>query len=72
MPLTPDDVRNKRFTPLRLREGYDMAEVDAFLDEVEAELIRLAEEGSTSSPSDTDGETSAFAGYIARMMDEAR
>jgi DivIVA domain-containing protein len=38
MPLTPDDVRNKRFTPVRLREGYDMGEVDQFLDEVEATL----------------------------------
>src|SRR6478735_2880834 len=36
MPLTPEDVSNKRFTPVRLREGYDMGEVDAFLDEVEA------------------------------------
>src|SRR5688500_10090571 len=41
MPLTPEDVRNKRFTPVRLREGYDMGEVDQFLDEVEAELARL-------------------------------
>lgn len=41
MPLTPEDVSNKRFTPVRLREGYDMGEVDQFLDEVEAELVRL-------------------------------
>src|SRR5699024_12351760 len=41
MPLTPEDVRNKRFTPVRLPEGYDMGEVDQFLDEVEAELERL-------------------------------
>ena len=41
MPLTPEDVSNKRFTPVRLREGYDMGEVDSFLDEVEAELVRL-------------------------------
>src|SRR3954454_251320 len=41
MPLTPEDVSNKRFTPVRLREGYDMGEVDQFLDEVEAELARL-------------------------------
>jgi DivIVA domain-containing protein len=41
MPLTPEDVHKKTFTPVRLREGYDMAEVDQFLDEVEAELIRL-------------------------------
>ena len=44
MPLTPEDVRNKRFTPVRLREGYDMGEVDQFLDEVEAELARLTQE----------------------------
>jgi DivIVA domain-containing protein len=44
MPLTPEDVSNKRFTPVRLREGYDMGEVDAFLDEVEAELARLLKE----------------------------
>lgn len=41
MPLTPEDVRNKLFTTVRLREGYDQTEVDEFLDEVEAELIRL-------------------------------
>jgi DivIVA domain-containing protein len=44
MPLTPEDVSNKRFTPVRLREGYDMGEVDQFLDEVEAELERLLAE----------------------------
>jgi DivIVA domain-containing protein len=44
MPLTPEDVRSKRFTPVRLREGYDMGEVDQFLDEVETELERLAKE----------------------------
>ena len=44
MPLTPEDVSNKRFTPVRLREGYDMGEVDQFLDEVEAELQRLLAE----------------------------
>ncbi|MGA9745928.1 MAG: DivIVA domain-containing protein [Nocardioides sp.] len=44
MPLTPEDVRNKRFTPVRLREGYDMGEVDQFLDEVESELARLTRE----------------------------
>lgn len=44
MTLTPEDVRNKTFTPVRLREGYDMGEVDAFLDEVEVELTRLLQE----------------------------
>ena len=46
MPLTPEDVSNKRFTPVRLREGYDMGEVDQFLDEVESELERLLKETS--------------------------
>jgi DivIVA domain-containing protein len=44
MPLTPEDVSNKRFTTVRLREGYDMTEVDQFLDEVEAELERMTRE----------------------------
>ena len=42
--LTPEDVSNKRFTPVRLREGYDMGEVDQFLDQVEAELELLHSE----------------------------
>jgi DivIVA domain-containing protein len=46
MPLTPEDVSNKRFTPVRLVEGYKMAEVDAFLDEIESELARLNRENS--------------------------
>ncbi|MDP9418186.1 MAG: DivIVA domain-containing protein, partial [Actinomycetota bacterium] len=45
MPLTPQDVATKEFTTTRLgRGGYDEAEVDDFLDEVEAELTRLYRE----------------------------
>ena len=44
LPLTPADVRNKQFSTTRLRPGYDEEEVDAFLDEVEAELDRLIQE----------------------------
>jgi DivIVA domain-containing protein len=46
MPLTPDDVQNKRFTTVRFKEGYDEEEVDAFLDEVESELRRLLSQNS--------------------------
>src|SRR5438874_146567 len=46
MPLTPEDVQNKRFSTVRFKEGYDEEEVDAFLDEVEAELRRLLGENS--------------------------
>jgi DivIVA domain-containing protein len=41
MPLTPEDVVEKRFNPTRVREGYAQDEVDDFLDEVVAELRRL-------------------------------
>ena len=65
MPLTPEDVSNKRFTPVRLREGYDMGEVDQFLDEVEAELARLTKENDdlrsklSSAQSGAPAETAA-------------
>lgn len=44
MVLTPEDVHNKRFRVTRMKAGYDEEEVDAFLDEVEAELRRLLAE----------------------------
>jgi DivIVA domain len=47
MALTPEDVVNKRFQSTKFREGYDQDEVDDFLDEVVAEMRRLAEENET-------------------------
>ncbi len=44
MPLTPEDVQDKQFATVRLKEGYDMEDVDDFLDEVQAELERLHRE----------------------------
>lgn len=44
MPLTPEDVQDKQFATVRLKEGYDMEEVDDFLDEVQSELERLHRE----------------------------
>ena len=44
MPLTPEDVVNKRFQPTKFREGYDQDEVDDFLDELVVELRRLGAE----------------------------
>lgn len=38
MALTPQDVRNKQFTTVRFKEGYDLDEVDNFLDEIEVAL----------------------------------
>jgi DivIVA domain-containing protein len=39
------EIRSARFTPVRLREGYDMGEVDQFLDELEL----LVREGRAAS-----------------------
>ena len=61
MPLTPEDVRNKRFTPVRLREGYDMGEVDQFLDEVESELERLTTENDRAPQQARSGRSRAAA-----------
>lgn len=32
-------IRNARFTAVRMREGYDMAEVDWFLDQLESKVV---------------------------------
>ena len=41
MTLTPQDIRDQQFTTVRMRTGYDMDEVDGFLDTVETEITRL-------------------------------
>lgn len=44
MPLTAAEVRATKFSTTRLRAGYDMDEVDAFLDIVEADAGQYADE----------------------------
>jgi DivIVA domain-containing protein len=44
--LTPTEVRNKVFATVRVREGYDLAQVDDFLDQVEATLDRVLRENA--------------------------
>ena len=45
MALMPEDLMNQRFTPVRFSEGYDMDEVDNFLDnDVEPRLKELISE----------------------------
>ncbi len=44
MPLTAAEVRGTKFSTTRLRAGYDMDEVDAFLDIVEADVSQYADE----------------------------
>jgi DivIVA domain-containing protein len=74
MTLTPEDVHKKTFTPVRLREGYDMGEVDQFLDEVEAELTRLHGENDElrsrlgDSSAAADGGPSTAPGTVAAAV----
>ena len=49
--ISAHDVLNARFMPTKFREGYEMAEVDQFLDQIARTLGRL-EAGYTS---DADG-----------------
>ena len=76
MPLTPEDVQSKRFRTVRgpFKEGYDEEEVDAFLDEVEAELRRLLAEnagGQSGAPSAVPAETVAAPTATAEEPNEA-
>ncbi|MFI7598090.1 DivIVA domain-containing protein [Actinoplanes sp. NPDC049681] len=88
MPLTPADVHNMAFKkPPIGKRGYDEEEVDAFLDEVEQELIRLLEEngalqeqiqrrgpggpGPAASTVVLDGEFAEIAAKLERLQ-EAR
>lgn len=44
MALSPEDVVNKRFTITKFRDGYDLDQVDDFLDEVVAEFKRYEDQ----------------------------
>jgi DivIVA domain-containing protein len=88
MPLTPADIHNVAFKkPPIGKRGYDEEEVDAFLDEVEQELIRLLEEnnalrnqtqrgggGMASNPAATMVITNEFADLTSQLerLQEAR
>ena len=45
MTLSAQDVRDARFGTKRIRAGYNMAEVDAFLDQVEGAITLTSSEG---------------------------
>ncbi len=52
MPLNPADVRAVQFGTTRLKAGYDMDEVDAFLDIIEADIAQYADELQRSRDSE--------------------
>ena len=84
MPLTPADIHNVAFKkPPMGKRGYGEEEVDAFLDEVEQEMIRLLEANAAlkeqvrrggPDPSSTvvlDNEVAGLAAQLDRLL-EAR
>lgn len=76
MPLTPEDVANKQFSSVRLREGYDMEEVDQFLDDVEQEIARLLREnddlrGRLTAAERAVTEAERKAGDVDRLVADA-
>ncbi|GIH66581.1 DivIVA domain-containing protein [Microbispora siamensis] len=79
--LTPADIRNQVFTVVRLREGYDLAEVDRFLGLVEATLISVLRDnealrariaGLADGPGDDSRHVPAAVGdSLARIVEAA-
>lgn len=51
--MQPADVRNVRFRPVRMRQGYDIGEVDEWLDALEQHLgdLHRARDGQGPVPS---------------------
>jgi len=79
MPLTPADIHNMAFKkPPIGKRGYDEEEVDAFLDEVEQELIRLLEENGSlrdqmqrgGGPAPSAASTMVLTGEFASLVGE--
>jgi DivIVA domain-containing protein len=76
MALSAQDVHDKQFKLVRNSTGYDMDEVDGFLDEVEAEIARLTDELGTAqeqlaaASATPDGETTSAA--AARILEMAQ
>lgn len=68
MPLTPDDVRSKEFR--NSFRGYNEPEVDAFLDEVEAELVRLLRDNADLRERATAAAVAAQQAPVAAPMGE--
>lgn len=74
MALSAQDVHDKQFKLVRNSTGYDMDEVDAFLDEVEAEIARLtdavqAAHEQSAAASAVAGESTSIA--AARILEMA-
>jgi DivIVA domain-containing protein len=60
MALTPEDVVNQKFTITKFRDGYDLDQVDDFLDSI-VELLRQHEEEKAALQAQVDDLTQKLA-----------
>jgi DivIVA domain-containing protein len=76
MALSSQDVHDKQFKLVRNSTGYDMDEVDAFLDEVEGEIARLSDELVAAqeqlSPATVVPEAPSTSAAAARILEMAQ
>ena len=76
MALSSQDVHDKQFKLVRNSTGYDMDEVDAFLDEVEAEIARLTDEVQAAqdrlAAASTVPEAESTSAAAARILEMAQ
>jgi DivIVA domain-containing protein len=74
MALSPQDVHDKQFKLVRNSTGYDMDEVDAFLDEVEAEIAGLVDElqAAQEHPVQAVPEAESTSAAAARILEMAQ
>ncbi|SDH10079.1 DivIVA domain-containing protein [Nonomuraea jiangxiensis] len=69
--LDPSAVRNQVFTVVRLREGYDLAEVDEFLAQVEISLgVLLRENAELRARPGADARSKADSARIVALAQE--
>lgn len=77
--LTAKEVASKRFTPVRMREGYSMDEVDVFLEAVEttittfdSEVIALQKENEDlrNKPAEVTGVSPAELAEVKKRLDK--
>lgn len=63
MTLSAQDVRDVRFGTTRIRAGYDMKEVDAFLDTVESAIAQYASDSQLARD-----DASALRSQVAQLQ----
>ena len=70
--MTASDVSSLRFNPVRLAEGYDMGEVDTWLDQAAAELGRASSAAAPEAPTPASAAYETTSGTRSDAITEVR